>query len=98
MAGGAREKRRTVDNIVVTGLEHNANLFPWLQACQRSGAKLRIIPLDKDGAPDITQALQMIDEHTRFVAVSYTHLDVYKRQIIPWAPYNKISSTKSLHS
>lgn len=70
VAGGAREKLRTVDNIVVTGLEHNANLFPWLQACQRTGAKLRIIPLDKDGAPDITQALQMIDEHTRFVALS----------------------------
>lgn len=56
------------DEIVVTELEHHANLIPWQQLAQRSGATLRFIPVDDDG---LLQLDGVITERTRVVAFSH---------------------------
>ena len=57
------------DEIVVTELEHHANLIPWQQLAQRTGATLRFIPVDDDGA--LASHEGIITERTRVVAFSH---------------------------
>jgi cysteine desulfurase/selenocysteine lyase len=37
------------DNIIITQMEHHANIVPWQMLCERVGAQLRVIPLNEDG-------------------------------------------------
>ena len=57
------------DEIVVTELEHHANLIPWQQLAQRTGAVLRYIPVDDEGALDLERA--PITERMRILAFSH---------------------------
>ncbi|MCP1602140.1 aminotransferase class V-fold PLP-dependent enzyme [Pseudomonas citronellolis] len=58
------------DEIVVSALEHHANLLPWQQLALRRGAKLVVLPLDDRGVIDLEAARQLIGPRTRLLAVS----------------------------
>ncbi len=58
------------DEVLVTELEHHANLVPWQQLCQRTGATLRWFGVTPDGRVDLTNAAELINDRTRIVAVS----------------------------
>lgn len=71
------------DEIIVSALEHHANLVPWQLACERHGAKIRVIPLDHATmAPDFGAFSGLLNEKTRILALSHasnalgTRLDV----------------------
>lgn len=59
------------DEILVTELEHHANLVPWQQAALRSGATLRWIPLTDAGRLDLSGLDQLITERTKVVALAH---------------------------
>lgn len=59
------------DSIVVTEMEHHANLIPWQELAARTGATLRYIPVDDDGALRLEEAASVIDGSTRLLA--FTH-------------------------
>ncbi|MDH6181389.1 cysteine desulfurase/selenocysteine lyase [Microbacteriaceae bacterium SG_E_30_P1] len=59
------------DEIVVTELEHHANLIPWQQLAQRTGAVLRYIPVDDDGALLLDTLESVVTPRARIVAVSH---------------------------
>ncbi len=72
--GGAAAERfrlREGDEIVTTEMEHHANLIPWQELAARTGATLRVIPLDDDGALRLDVAADIIGERTRLVAVTH---------------------------
>jgi cysteine desulfurase/selenocysteine lyase len=46
---GKSLRLRPGDEVVVSEMEHHANLFPWQRACRRSGARLRWFTLDEGG-------------------------------------------------
>ncbi len=73
---GAPESARFVlapgDEIVVTEIEHHANLVPWQELAARTGAVLRHIPVHDDGQLDLDAAASVIGERTRIVA--FTHV------------------------
>ena len=50
------------DEVVVTTMEHHANLVPWQLACARHGATLKAIPLTPDGALDLSVLDEIITE------------------------------------
>ncbi|KAF1367768.1 cysteine desulfurase SufS [Yokenella regensburgei] len=58
------------DNIIISQMEHHANIVPWQMLCARIGAELRVIPLTPDGTlqPDALQRL--LDERTKLVAIT----------------------------
>ena len=56
------------DEIVVTEMEHHANLVPWQELARRSGATLRWIGVTDDGRLDLTDLETVITEHTKVVA------------------------------
>ncbi|OJU40111.1 MAG: cysteine desulfurase [Microbacterium sp. 69-10] len=72
--GGAEADRLRLgegDEIVTTEMEHHANLIPWQELAARTGATLRVIPLDDDGALRMEEAARLIGPRTRIVAVTH---------------------------
>ena len=59
------------DNIIITQMEHHANIVPWQMLCERVGAELRVIPLNQDGTLQLAQLDALLDERTRLVAVTH---------------------------
>jgi cysteine desulfurase / selenocysteine lyase len=59
------------DEIVVTEMEHHANLIPWQELAYRTGATLRHIPLDDAGVLRMDEAAEIVGERTRLLA--FTH-------------------------
>jgi cysteine desulfurase/selenocysteine lyase len=58
--------------VLITEMEHHANLVPWQQACARSGARLRWIGLTEDGRLDLSRLDDLLTERTRVFA--FTHV------------------------
>lgn len=58
------------DEIVISALEHHANLLPWQQLAQRNHLKLVVLPLNADGLIDLPLAASLITSRTRLLAVS----------------------------
>lgn len=67
----ARFALREGDEIVVTELEHHANLIPWQELAARTGATLRYIPVLDHGGLDLDAAASIIGERTRVLAVTH---------------------------
>ena len=59
------------DEIVVTEMEHHANLIPWQQLALRTGATLRFVPVNDDGTLDLAAAAEVVGPRTRLLA--FTH-------------------------
>ncbi|HYN66537.1 MAG TPA: SufS family cysteine desulfurase [Ornithinibacter sp.] len=62
---------RAGDEVVVTELEHHANLVPWQQACLRTGARLRWLGLTDDGRLDLSQLDEIVTERTKVLAFAH---------------------------
>ena len=58
------------DEIVVSHLEHHANIVPWQQLATAKGAKLRVIPVDDTGQVLLDDYRQLLNERTKIVAVT----------------------------
>ena len=58
------------DEIIVSHLEHHANIVPWLQLVKEKGAKLRVIPVDDSGQILMEDYRRLLNDRTRLVAVS----------------------------
>jgi len=72
--GGAEAARLRLgegDEIVTTEMEHHANLIPWQELAARTGATLRVIPLDDHGALRMDEAARLIGARTKLVAVTH---------------------------
>ncbi|MCH9719151.1 MAG: cysteine desulfurase [Actinomycetia bacterium] len=72
------------DEIVVTEMEHHANLIPWQELCDKTGAVLRWIGLTEEGRLDLSDLDSIITERTR--VVSFTHQSNLLGTINPVVP------------
>ena len=70
-AGLAQSWLRKGDEILLTEMEHHANIVPWQMACERSGAEIRIIPITEDGELDLEAAEKLITEKTRVLSLMH---------------------------
>ncbi|WP_010676450.1 cysteine desulfurase [Bacillus timonensis] len=64
-----RENLKEGDEIVITYMEHHANIIPWQQIAKRTGAKLKYIPLQEDGSIDLKDVEATITNQTKIVSV-----------------------------
>lgn len=63
-----RHYLKTGDEIVVTAMEHHANIVPWQMICEETGAVLKVIPMDQNGELILEEAQKLIGPRTRMVA------------------------------
>ncbi len=57
------------DEILITGMEHHSNIVPWQLLCERTGAKLRIIPIDDRGDLILDDLGRLLTERTKLLGV-----------------------------
>lgn len=58
------------DNIIISEMEHHANIVPWQMLCARVGAELRVIPLNPDGTLQLDVVPGLFDPRTRLLAIT----------------------------
>ncbi|EKT1927240.1 cysteine desulfurase SufS [Salmonella enterica] len=65
------ENIRAGDNIIISEMEHHANIVPWQMLCERKGAELRVIPLHPDGTLRLEILATLFDDRTRLLAITH---------------------------
>ncbi len=58
------------DEVIISHLEHHANIVPWQMMCDRKGAILRVIPVDDNGEILLDEYLKLLNNRTKIVAVT----------------------------
>lgn len=59
------------DNIIITEMEHHANIVPWQMIAARTGATIRVLPLTAEGELESERLAALIDDRTRLLAVTH---------------------------
>lgn len=67
----ARPRLAPGDEILISWLEHHANIVPWQMVCEQTGAQLRVIPITRSGEVDFEAYLRLLSERTRLVALAH---------------------------
>lgn len=64
------QKLKKDDEIIISYLEHHSNIVPWQLLCERTGAKLRVIPMDENGILQLDSLDTFLSEKTKVVSVN----------------------------
>lgn len=64
---GSRIKKG--DEIIITEMEHHSNIVPWQMLCERTGAKLRVVPMNVRGELEMEKFRRMLNKNTKLIAV-----------------------------
>jgi cysteine desulfurase/selenocysteine lyase len=59
------------DEVIVSGMEHHSNIVPWQLACERAGARLKVIPFSDEGVLDLDVYESLFTARTRIVACNH---------------------------
>lgn len=63
---------RSGDEIIISYLEHHANIVPWQMLCERKGALLKVIPINESGEIIIEEYYKLLSSRTKLVSVTQT--------------------------
>jgi cysteine desulfurase/selenocysteine lyase len=58
------------DEIIISTMEHHSNIVPWQLICNKTGAKLQVINIYRNGELNLDHYLQLINKHTKMVAIT----------------------------
>jgi cysteine desulfurase/selenocysteine lyase len=67
----ARVNLREGDEVLITYMEHHANIVPWQMACDAVGATLRVVPMNVHGDLSLQAFEEKLSKHTRLVAITH---------------------------
>lgn len=59
------------DAVIVTEGEHHSNIVPWQLACERSGAQLRVLPVDENGVWMLGKLRELLDDKVKIIAIAH---------------------------
>ncbi len=62
---------RAGDEVLISAMEHHSNIVPWQMICERTGARLQVIPIDDDGTLNLAAFHRMLGPKTKIVALSH---------------------------
>ncbi len=66
-----RPKLHVDDEILISHMEHHANIVPWQMLCEQTGAKLKVIPMTDVGELDLSTFDSLLNERTKILAVGH---------------------------
>jgi cysteine desulfurase / selenocysteine lyase len=67
----ARPRLRAGDEILISALEHHANIVPWQMVCEQSGCTLKVAPINRRGELELDAYLKLLSRRTRLVALAH---------------------------
>ena len=71
VANGYSALMQEGDEVIISASEHHSNIVPWQLACQRSGATLKVIPMNEKGILDLEMYNQLLNKRTKIVCVQH---------------------------
>ena len=71
VANGFSSLLKREDEILVSALEHHSNIVPWQMLCERTGATLKVIPMNEDGELILSDYEALLSKHTKLVFVNH---------------------------
>ena len=71
VANGFASLLKSGDEVMVSALEHHSNIVPWQFLCERTGAKLVVIPMNEKGELILSEYDSLLSEKTKIVAVNH---------------------------
>lgn len=71
VSSGLESQISSSDELIVSEMEHHSNIVPWQILCEKTGAKLRVIPMKDDGSLDIDGFKKMLNKNVKFVFVNH---------------------------
>lgn len=71
VANGFASLLQKGDELIVSALEHHANIVPWQMLCERTGAKLKVIPMTEEGTLDMEAFDALVNQKTKVVFVNH---------------------------
>lgn len=71
VANGFASLLKSGDEVMVSALEHHSNIVPWQFLCERTGAKLVVIPMNEKGELILSEYDNLLSEKTKIVAVNH---------------------------
>lgn len=71
VANGFSSLLKKGDEIIVSALEHHSNIVPWQMLCERTGAILKVIPMNEDGELVMTDYDNLLSKNTKLVFVNH---------------------------
>jgi len=86
---------REGDEIVVSTIEHHSNIVPWQLVAERTGARLRVIPVLDDGSIDLDAYAALLGERTRMVAL--VHVSNALGTVLPVARMTEMAHAAGAH-
>jgi len=66
-----RPRLRAGDEILISALEHHANIVPWQMLCEQTGCTLKVAPINRRGELQLEEFLKLLSPRTRLVAVAH---------------------------
>ena len=71
VANGFSSVLKKGDEVLVSALEHHSNIVPWQMLCERTGAKLKVIPMNQNGELILSEFDSLLNENTKLVFVNH---------------------------
>jgi cysteine desulfurase/selenocysteine lyase len=71
VANGFASLLKAGDEVLVSALEHHSNIVPWQMLCERTGATLRVIPMNENGELVISEYDKLLSDKTKIVTVNH---------------------------
>jgi len=71
VANGFASILKSGDEILVSSLEHHSNIVPWQMLCEKTGAVLKVIPINEEGELIISEYESLLSEKTKIVTVNH---------------------------
>ena len=71
VSSGLESQINSSDELIVSEMEHHSNIVPWQILCEKTGAKLKVIPINKEGSLDIDTFKTMLNKNVKFVFINH---------------------------
>lgn len=71
VASGFTTLLKPGDEVLISALEHHSNIVPWQFLCERTGAVLKVIPMNLEGELIMTEFVALLSERTKIVSVNH---------------------------
>ena len=71
VSSGLESQINSSDELIVSEMEHHSNIVPWQILCEKTDAKLKVIPINKEGSLDIDTFKTMLNKNVKFVYINH---------------------------
>ena len=71
ISSGLEKSISSTDELIVSEMEHHSNIVPWQMLCEKTGSKLKVIPINDDGTLDMDEYKSLLTPKVKFVFINH---------------------------